>query len=85
MGATMSRDPSWATEHGKIAIRRLARESARCGGGSQMSRAVDSQAAEKRWIHRDNIRGWVALATTVPVSFVLYLGSSCSSIGRSTS
>lgn len=39
-----------------------------------MSGAVDPQTAEKRWIHRDNMRAWVALAITVPVSFALYFG-----------
>ncbi len=39
-----------------------------------MSGAVDPQTAEKRWIHRDNMRAWVAVAITVPVSFALYFG-----------
>lgn len=38
-----------------------------------MSRAEETPTAEKRWIHRDNIRGWVAAGIALPVSMALFV------------
>jgi len=40
-----------------------------------MGRPIDSQTVEKRWIHRDNVRAWVALAIALPVSVGLLFAS----------
>lgn len=39
-----------------------------------MSRSIEQHAVEKRWIHRDNVRGWVAAGITVPLSFAIFIG-----------
>lgn len=39
-----------------------------------MSGSIDQQAVNKRWIHRDNVRGWVAMGITLPVYFALLVG-----------
>lgn len=42
--------------------------------GDRVSGATDRQTVEKRWIHRDNVRAWVAAGITVPLSTVLIVG-----------
>jgi uncharacterized membrane protein len=39
-----------------------------------MSRVVEPEIAEKRWIHRDNVRAWVAVGIAIALSFALYVG-----------